>query len=616
MSRQTVMDRKSKSRKSRTAESKQGSRLDRLAQSRWAVAVLLAAALLAFGQTVRFDFTGYDDDALIVNRLPELQATNSPLRFFTEPTLLNPRQTPFYRPLLMLSFWLDARISGRQPVGYHAANVLYHLLAVWALFALLQRLLADRPTAFVLALLFAIHPAHTQAVAWIPGRNDVLLSIAAFLSLRFWLDWRHTQNTVHFFLHLLFFLMALFTKETAVVLPLVSVLLFFSLRQPWAMASLLPAIAGWMVISGLWFWLRQQALAGAPGLGHFPLIGPLEALLGLSTYAVKAILPLRLSPYPVSHDIALTWEAGALMLLLVFSYAGFRDRRLAWFGLAWFGIWLAPTFVQGAEEINFLEPRMYAALPGMLLFLAQVHWQRFKIPLRWRPVLLAGVAGFFLLQSWTYARAFVDPEQFWTTMQTRAPRSAFTYYGLGNLFMQKQAYDEAVRAYRRAIELKPDYARAYFNLGNAYYRLGQMQQAEDAYRKSLHYFPGFAKARVNLAAVFFNRANRLRDEGEYGRAIEFYQKAIELNPSFVEAYNNLGVLLSKMGKTHQGLVVFRRALALDPDLAETHLNLAIAYFARRAYDLAIAHCDRALQLGAQVDEAFLKALAPYRKKPE
>jgi len=75
-------------------------------------------------------------------------------------------------------------------------------------------------------------------------------------------------------------------------------------------------------------------------------------------------------------------------------------------------------------------------------------------------------------------------------------------------------------------------------------------------------------------------------------------------------------LLSKMGKAHQGLVVLRRALALDPGRAETHLNLAIAYFARRAYDLAIAHCDRALQLGAQVDEAFLKALAPYRKKPE
>ncbi|MDQ7053886.1 MAG: tetratricopeptide repeat protein [candidate division KSB1 bacterium] len=330
----------------------------------------------------------------------------------------------------------------------------------------------------------------------------------------------------------------------------------------------------------------------------------------------RPFLPLRLSPYPVSHDIALTWEAGALMLLLVFSYAGFRDRRLAWFGLAWFGIWLVPTFVQGAEEINFLEPRMYAALPGMLLFLAQVQWQWFKFPQRWRPVLLAGVAGFFLLQSWTYARAFANPDHFWRTMQTSAQRSAFTYYGLGNLFMQKQAYDEAVRAYRRAIELKPDYARAYFNLGNAYYRLGQMQHAEDAYRKSLHYFPGFVKARVNLAAVFFNRANRLRDEGEHGRAIEFYQKAIELNPSFVEAYNNLGVLLSKMGKTHQGLVVLRRALALDPDQAETHLNLAIAYFARRSYDLAIAHCDRAVQLGAQVDEAFLKALAPFRQKPD
>ncbi|MDQ7053887.1 MAG: hypothetical protein Q9P14_13730 [candidate division KSB1 bacterium] len=147
--------------------------------------MLLVAALLAFGQTVRFDFTGYDDDALILNRLPELQSTNSPLHFFTEPTLVNPRQTPFYRPLLMLSFWLDARINGPLPTGFHASNLLYHLLAVWVLFALLQRLLANRLTAFMLTLLFAIHPVNTQAVAWIPGRNDVLLGIVAFFESAF-----------------------------------------------------------------------------------------------------------------------------------------------------------------------------------------------------------------------------------------------------------------------------------------------------------------------------------------------------------------------------------------------------------------------------------------------
>ena len=590
-----------------------GERLSRLTTGWRAVGILWIAGLIAFAPTITFDFTGYDDDALIVNRLEQWQTDFSPLRFFTEPTLLNPDQTPFYRPLLMFSFWLDAQFSGGQPMGYHLSNLFWHLVAVWMLFFMLTGLFKERSPALMITLIFAVHPLNTQAVAWLPGRNDVLLGIAAFSSIALWLRWLKSRKTVYFAGHLLLFLAALFVKETAVALPLVAVLAWITIANAPAPRLFGWSLAGWLIAGSVWWMFRMQVFGGAATLKNVAVAGPFEILVGLSMYAVKAVVPLYLSPYPISRDMNLIWLIAAVLLLIMPGYWGFREKRLAWFGAGWFILWLLPTFVQGAEEVNFLEPRAYVALPGLWLVLTQIQWRKAPIPNPAGRVLITGLVLGFVVQTWTYAQAFANPASFWETMRRRSPESVFTYYGLGNWYMQKQDYAAAVEAYRQAVTIKPDYSRAWYNMGNAYFQMGDLEEAEAAYLRSLQIRPNFQKAQQNLAAVYFNRANQLRQRGRSGEAIAFYQKALQWHPGFIQAYNNLAVLLSEIGRHNQSLVLLKRALALDPNRPETHLNLAIVYFARNEFQRAARHADRALQLGAVVDSTFLQALSPYRQ---
>ena len=135
--------------------------------------------------------------------------------------------------------------------------------------------------------------------------------------------------------------------------------------------------------------------------------------------------------------------------------------------------------------------------------------------------------------------------------------------------------DEAVACYRRALELKPDYAEAHNNLGNALKEQGKLDEAVACCRRALELKPDYAEAHNNLGVA-------LKEQGKLDEAIACYRRALELKPDFAEAHNNLGNALKDQGKLDEAVACYRRALELKPDYAEAHNNLGNALRTREA----------------------------------
>ena len=125
---------------------------------------------------------------------------------------------------------------------------------------------------------------------------------------------------------------------------------------------------------------------------------------------------------------------------------------------------------------------------------------------------------------------------------------------------------EAELSYRKAIEIKPDYAKAHYNLGNVLSDLGKLQDAEFSYRKAIEIKPDYAEAHSNLG-------NILKNHGKLQDAEFSYRKAIEIKPDYTEAYSNLGNVLSDLGKSLEAEFSYRKAIEIKPDFAEAHSNL-------------------------------------------
>jgi hypothetical protein len=138
---------------------------------------------------------------------------------------------------------------------------------------------------------------------------------------------------------------------------------------------------------------------------------------------------------------------------------------------------------------------------------------------------------------------------------------------LGTNLQDQGRVAEAVAAYRRAVELKPDFADAHNNLGTALQDLGRIAEAGACYRRALEFQPNFAEAHSNLGNVY-------KAQGSLAEAIACYRRALHLAPELADAHNNLGAALEQQGNLSEALVAYEQAVRLRPDFAEAHWNRA------------------------------------------
>ena len=528
-------------------------------------AVLVLVVGLLFGQTLSHEFVRSDDVDLVAGNLPFLSELSNAPRLFTRSYFeiegeLSSLET-YYRPLVVLSLMLDAQFGGPEPAVYHRTNVVLHTMVVVLLFGLMMRLGAGRWAAFAAALLFAVHPLNTSTVAWIAGRNDSLLAVFALVSL-VGLDATVRGSRSSPWgpgLHLAAFVLALFTKETAIVLlPAYAMLVWFWYERPmvyrevrWLPWSYAAAVVAWGTV-------RQLALAGGEG-GATPMasmttaVGNLPQLLA---YVGKVVFPIDLHVMPSVDARALGLGVlGLGVLALTFRRLPLRRSAVV---LAWFILFLLPPLV--VPDLPAYEHRVYVPLLGLALGLSQLPGLAARLgSLAWPRLVCSALVVVFALLTLRQLPVFRDPLTFWASATRGSSYAPIAHVNVGRILEELGEPGRAAAEYRAALAIDPLTPKANNNLGVTLMAQGREATARRHFERELEVNPINAEAHFNIG-LFEKISGRPAD------GVPHWETALSHNSFFLPAYEELVEYYRGVGDDANANAYQERLEALlDPD---------------------------------------------------
>ena len=507
-----------------------------------------------------------------------------------------------YWPVVYTSFWIEHKLWGLAPLGYHAVNVLLHLVNVLLIWRLLARLAA--PGAWMVAAVFAVHPLHVESVAWVIERKDVLSALFYLTAAGTWIRYTEAPRPGRYLLALGLFTAGLLSKSIVVTLP--AALLVWRwwhagriTRVDLTRLAPLFAVAFVVTAADLAFYTAREPLA----LGYSPVERVLIAARALWFYAGKLVWPADLAViYPLwevsaADPAAWAYVAGAVGLAALLWFGRERFGRGPLAGALLFAVTLSPVlgFVDyGYMQFSLVADRFqYLAGLGVLAVLvgAAAHGASRLRPGR-RRLAAGGFAVVLALlgaQTWMQARVYRDGVTLFSHIVAHNPDARDAHLNLVGPLADAGRLDEALDAARTGVERRPDSADAYTNLGRVLVLLERFDEADEVLRTALELDPRRPDPHQNLAEA-------LRRRGRYGEAIERYRAALEADPDLAPAHAGLGIALFASERPEEALAALDRALALDPDAPSAgEVALVAGRAARQAgwLDAAGAHFRRA-----------------------
>jgi hypothetical protein len=388
---------------------------------------------------------------------------------------------PSIRPLLKLTYTLN-NVSSVGLYGFHVVNLLIHLLNSLLVYAVLRRLTHDddivfrdqRLAAFLAALVFALHPAQTEAVTYLSGRSTSLAAMFALLSMLLWLRGREFEDRRDLYLRSPFaFLLALLCKEYVAVLPLALLLAarMQSGRMHWLRFALRESFMHWFVVAAAIgaalsvprYWELALASLDARDIG-VNLLTQAHAAAYLAGQLVRFD---RLNADPALPVVASLDPAGiaivcAVVATLMVGLLAIRRYPVLAFSILWFFLWLAPTnsFIPRLDVAN--DRQIYVALIGPALGVTRVLVRLMPRIVQWAlvPLVIAGLA----FATWQRNEVYVDEIVFWGDVAQKSPHNARAYANLGHALALACRIPEAERALSLAFEIDPNATQPVINL--------------------------------------------------------------------------------------------------------------------------------------------------------
>ena len=428
----------------------------------------------------------------------------------------------FYRPVQMLAYRLDILLGGLNPRGFHVSSVLTHVRVAWALFGLVHTLGGDRRTALFAALLFVVHPLHTEAVAYIAGRADPLAALFLLAALILAIRTRPPSVDPPRAAVLGLYALAILSKESSLIFP--AVLLVHAAafrRRPDARL-----FAGLLLMSAAYVALRLTVLRAwivyepAQGTAAQRLPGFLAAL---AAYARLLVVPQNLHMeygfrlFDGSHPSV--WIGGCLLAGAI-GWLAVRRQGRAVFAVAWFLVTLLP--VSNVYLINAFMAEHWLYLPsiGFCLWLADAPRVLARTP---RGRAAAGVvlsAWLVWLAAGTIRQSGIwsDPVRLYEHTLRLAPESHTARINLALALQDQGRNDEARAQMVQALTRRADDAQTQLAAGVFYLRGGELTAAEAALKRALALQPGLGVAHYNLAILSGMRGEGARARGHAAEA--------------------------------------------------------------------------------------------------
>lgn len=545
----------------------------RSARGRLLICVLLGIATFAvYAQALGFEFVAFDDDRYVTkNEVVQRGLSRDGLLWAF--TAAGPAQHTYWQPLTWLSLMLDREVYGSNPAGFHATNILLHLLNALLLFALLQAMTGRLWRSGFVAALFAVHPLHVESVAWIAERKNVLSTSFGLLSTYAYIGFARRGGVPRYLAAAAFLALGLMAKAMLVTLPLVFLLLdYWPLDRthlggrPREQSGRLRRSAGSLLLeklpllaisaaSGLVTFLVQRAGAAVLFTGDVPLhLRIANAAVSYVSYLRRMIWPTELSAFYPHPYIPWTggtpwsgWEvAGSVLILLAITVLALRATHHRYLIVGW--LWYLGTLVPVIGLVHFGAFGMadrFTYLPSIGLFLI-VAWGGADLggglarSRAWVAPATAVLAVAMLVAmaaaARSHTRVWRDSHALFEHALRATPRNSRMHFNLGNMLKARGDFDGAMTHYGQALEIHPGYAKAHVNLGNIFYARGQLDQAIRHYREAL-------ASKSDLASAHLALGMALRRLERRGDAIAHLRRAVELEPGSETARRELSAAI-------------------------------------------------------------------------
>jgi hypothetical protein len=336
--------------------------------------IFAAVALSVYANSVTGSFL-WDDHTLIENNLFIKNWRYLPDIFLNQLGSGAGTSGMLYRPIQVLTYMIDYRFYRLSPAGYHITNIILHLLSGWFLFKLLRTVLKDSKVSFFSALLFLVHPVQTEAVSYISGRADSLAALFIILSFIYYLRILRADNGSNFALMMLFFALALFSRENALIFPVAIGLYSFIYGERFLKKEFF-AVCGLCGLYILFRFFVIGVMPGEPGVVFAfrqRMTDFFAALFGyfrLLIFPVDLHMEYRDNPFAIS-DIRVIAGAVISVSLPLFSLILRKRAKVYSYGLFWFFIFLIPHSNIYPINAYMAEHWLYLPSAGFFVILSK-----------------------------------------------------------------------------------------------------------------------------------------------------------------------------------------------------------------------------------------------------
>lgn len=491
------------------------------------------------------------DDHYFVEKNPTIRSLKNIPRFFLDPihTNASTEWRGIYRPLRTTSYALEYKLYRLNPEGYHFTNLMLHIINVLLTFVFVSLLIPDRRIPIITTLLFAIHPAYSEAVLWIGSRADLLLGFFELLTIISFILFIRTGNKKYYVWAIFNFILALLSKETAIVTPVIFLAVSKAVsKNPGRKTILLPFAIAFIYLPIRIYLMQGFAQRGWWG-GNF-INNFLTAIKLISHYIYLLIFPYHLSidygikPVQSLFDSQLLISISIIVVLSWLSYKWVKAKKsIQCLGIVWFFLFLAPA-------LNFIpittitgDRFLYLSSVGIFMSIAGIIFS-FKT----KQAKIASILVILMLAT-TYVISIKNRTREWNndyslfaSVLKYNPNSWMSYQNLGTLHYRIKDYENARQFLLTALTIRNGHPLTYKCLGLVALETGNADEAQKHFLKALLLDPRDSEI-GNLIAITFDIQKR------YDVAEQLYRRYLEIDPKNHNIKNNFEKLYRKLKKS-------------------------------------------------------------------
>ena len=540
------------------------------------VVFVVWAGAVTFGNTLSYGFV-WDDHFLIGDSYFVRHWSAVPTIFASHFWAGHADWKMYYRPLINITYLVEYHLWGLRPLGYHLTNIVLHLAVCLLVFWLCSMLLGDWLLSFLAALLFAVHPVHSQSVSFVSGRTDLVCTLFFLLALALYHRWRASGRWSTYAGAATAFLLALLSKEIAVALPFVLVVYEWVWpRTPGgrpflarAVRGVGPLLAGLGVFLIFRIFVISDVLLTRPGPFLAEALPRLLTTLRLASwYAWVTILPFPVSPSQSAQIVTsftnLTFliAVAGLVPLLAATVAAAIWSRVILFFIAWFWITLGPSvalnLLPGSVPI-VADRFLYLPSVGVSILLAMAIRRLIgevqdieSEQVRTAPTLVFAslVVVFATLTIWRN-EYWKDDLRLYYRMEDTDPQSLMAVVNLGLMHLSRLEAQEATVDFEKALALAPNNARVLVGYGLLKAETGHPDEGLQDALRGLGYEPKEGSLHALVGRIYVIK-------GDYDRASAHYQEATRLQPHIPGNYFVLAYALFHANHVPQAAKAFDR----------------------------------------------------------